>query len=142
MSGRFLRVLVAGALLGCLLPACKSPESTELFVRRTAAQDGVYIYSLPLTDTTAAYDIWFYSRVSEHPLHSLQLNVRWLSPSGESLAETVYMRSVERRGTRELYRSGLVPAEAGDWQLSVRPVGVDEDFLGLGVICKRQDGTR
>ena len=68
--------------------------------------------------------------------------MRWLSPSGESVAETVYMRSVERRGTRELYRRGLIPAEAGDWQLSVRPVGADEDFLGLGVICKRQDGTR
>ena len=142
MSGRSIRALVAGVLLGCLLPACSSPEGTEVFVRRAAAQDGVYVFSLPLTDTTAAYDIWFYSRVSERPLHSLQLNVRWLSPSGESVAETVYMRSVERRGTRELYRRGLIPAEAGDWQLSVRPVGADEDFLGLGVICKRQDGTR
>jgi len=62
--------------------------------------------------------------------------------SGNGFSETVYMRRVEVRGTREAYRSGMVPAEAGDWQLSVRPVGVDADFLGLGVICKRKDGTR
>ena len=63
MSGRSIRALVAGALLGCLLSACSSPEGTEDFVRRAAAQDGVYVFSLPLTDTTAAYDIWFYIQI-------------------------------------------------------------------------------
>ena len=52
------------------------------------------------------------------------------------------MERVDPKGEKELYRSGMVPAQAGDWQLSVRPVGVDEDFLGLGVICKKRDGTR
>ena len=114
----------------------------EEFIFRKDARDGVYVFSLPLTDTTATYDFWFYSRVGKTPLSNLQLNVQWLAPSGNGFSETVYMRHVEVGGTRELYRSGMVPAEAGDWQLSVRPVGVDEDFPGLGVVCKRRDGTR
>jgi hypothetical protein len=138
------RILAALTALACGwgLTACSEPDGMELFVRREAARDGVYVYSLPLTDTTAAYDFWFYSRVGKQPLENLQLNVQWLAPSGNGFSETVYMRRVELRGTRELYRSGMVPAEAGDWQLSVRPVGVGDDFLGLGVVFKRQDGTR
>ena len=138
-----LPALVAVVLTGCLLPSCAPPpEGVERFIRRDAARDGVYIYSLPLRDTTTAYDLWFYSRTAQRPITNLRLNVQWLSPSGEAFSETVYMRTVGPRGSRELYRSGVIPAEAGDWQLSVRPVGVDEAFLGLGVICKQTDGTR
>ncbi len=141
---RILRVasLLAALTCGWALTACSEPDGWELFVRRDAARDGVYIYNLPLTDTTAAYDFWFYSRVDRHPLENLQLNVQWLAPSGEGFSETVYMRHVGVLGTKELYRTGMVPAEAGDWQLSVRPVGVNGEFQGLGVVCKRQDGTR
>lgn len=141
MRGSLLRGLALLAL-GWGAAACSQPDATELFVRRDAARDGVYIYSLPLSDTTAAYDFWFYSRVEKQALENLQLNVQWLAPSGNGFSETVYMRRVDPGGTKELYRSGMVPAEAGDWQLSVRPVGVDGDFLGLGVVCKRNDGTR
>ena len=137
-----LLLFTALLALGWGLTGCVQPDSTEIFIRRDAARDGVYIYHLPLTDTTSAYDFWFYSRVEKRPLDNLQLNVQWLAPSGNGFSETVYMRRVEVRGTREAYRSGMVPAEAGDWQLSVRPVGVDADFLGLGIICKRKDGTR
>jgi hypothetical protein len=134
--------LLAALACGWALAGCSEPDGYEVFVRRDAARDGVYVYSLPLTDTTAAYDFWFYSRVDSRPVENLQLNVQWLAPSGNGFSETVYMRRVDPRGTRELYRSGMVPAEAGDWQLSVRPVGVDAGFQGLGVVCKRQDGTR
>ena len=132
------------ALLGCFLApvACSEPDGEELFLRREQSRDGVYVYSLPLRDTTAAYDFWFYSRTSRHSLESLQLNVQWLAPSGDGFSETVWMREVSPRGSKELYRSGMVPAQAGDWQLSVRPVGVDGDFLGFGVIWKKEDGTR
>ena len=69
---------------------------------------------------------------------------RTLSCQSPACAGTTPLRysSFEPRGSKELYRSGVVPAQAGDWQLSVRPVGVDEDFLGLGVIYKKRDGTR
>ena len=124
------------------LTACSEPDALELFVRRDQAREGTYVYSLPLTDTTAAYDFWFYSRTARHPLHSLQLDVAWQAPSGDSFSETVYMREVSPRGSREAYRSGMVPAQAGQWQLSVRPVGTDEDFLGLGIEMRKRDGTR
>ena len=142
MTRRRLGAVLAVLALGLALPACREPDSLELFVRQDEARDGVYVYSLPLKDTTAAYDFWFYSRTEHNALESLQLNIQWLAPSGEAFSETVYMRRIDPKGSKELYRSGMVPTQAGDWQLSVRPVGVDGDFLGLGVICKKQDGTR
>ena len=130
--------------LACVLalPSCAEPEAHEEFVRRDEARSGVYVYKLDLADTTAAYDVWFYSRSAERPLESVRMNVQWLAPSGEAFSETVYMRRIDPKGSKELYRSGVVPAQAGDWQLSVRPVGVDAELLGLGVICKKRNGTR
>ena len=75
-------------------------------------------------------------------MENLQLNVQWLAPSGDAFSETVYMRSVGPRGSREPYRSAVVPAQAGDWQLSVRPVGAEGELLGWGVVYKKRDGTR
>ncbi|MCR4823859.1 MAG: hypothetical protein K5849_00720 [Bacteroidales bacterium] len=132
----------AAFILGWMLPACSEPDGMEEFVSRKDARDGVYLFTLPLTDTTAAYDFWFYSRVGKTPVNNVRLNVQWLAPSGDGFSETVYMRSVGVRGTKELYRSGMVPAQAGDWQLSVRPVDVGPDFLGMGIVYKKQDGTR
>ena len=142
MTRRCLGAVLAVLAFGLALSGCMVPDTQEQFVRKDMARGGIYVYTLPLTDTTAAYDFWFYSRTEYRKLESLQLNVQWLAPSGVSFRETVYMRCVEPKGSKELYRSGMVPAEAGDWKLSVRPVGVDEDFLGLGVICRKQDGTR
>ena len=135
--------LLVALACGLMLPGCSEPDGVELFVRREEVRGGVYVFSLPLKDTTAAYDFWFYSRAERDRLENLRLNVQWLAPSGDGFAETVYMRTVEPRGTKELYRSAMVPAQAGDWQLSVRPVGADGAIRGLGVICKKnEDGTR
>ena len=140
---RLFGTVLAALALSLALPACSEPDGAELFLRRDEARDGIYVFTLPLQDTTAAYDFWFYSRTARTRLDNLQLNVQWLAPSGDGFSETVYMRSVGPLGSRELYRSGMVPAQAGDWQLSVRPVGVDEGFAGLGVIYKRYEhGTR
>ena len=142
MARRAWSLLLTALACTLALASCAEADTVEEFVRRDEARSGVYIYNLPLTDTTAAYDVWFYSRTAERPLESVRMNVQWLAPSGDAFSETVYMRRVEPRGSKELYRSGVVPAQAGEWQLSVRPVGVDEDFLGLGVIYKKRDGTR
>ena len=142
MRCRGLWLAVAALACALALAGCREPDGFETFVRRDAARNGVYVFSLPLTDTTAAYDFWFYSRTVRHPVTNLRLNVQWLSPSGDGFSETVYMRSVLRRGSKELYRSGMVPAQAGDWQLSVRPVGAEDELLGWGVVYKKHDGTR
>ena len=142
MRGRGFGLAVAALACVCALAGCREPDGYETFVRRDAARNGVYVFSLPLADTTAAYDFWFYSRTRRHAVENLQLNVQWLAPSGDGFSETVYMRSVQRRGSKELYRSGMVPAQAGDWQLSVRPVGAEDELLGWGVVYKKHDGTR
>ena len=138
----FFGLVFAALCLAAVLPACSRPEDLEFFVLRGDARDGVYVYGLPLQDTTAAYDFWFYSRTASRPVENLRLNVQWLAPSGDAFAETVYMRSVGPKGTKERYRSGMVPAQAGEWQLSVRPVGAEEELLGFGIVCKKRDGTR
>lgn len=142
MIRRVWDLLLTSLVCMLALPSCAEKDVVEEFVRRDEARSGVYVYKLNLADTTAAYDVWFYSRTAERPLESVRMNVQWLAPSGEAFFETVYMRRADPRGSKELYRSGVVPAQAGEWQLSVRPVGVDEDFLGLGVICEKKDGTR
>ena len=142
MRLRGLLLTAAALVFAGMLQACREPDGGETFIRQDAVRDGVYIYTLPLTDTTAAYDFWFYSRTRRHTVENLQLNVQWLAPSGDAFAETVYMRSVGPRGSREAYRSEVVPAQAGDWQLSVRPVGAEEELLGWGVVYKKRDGAR
>ena len=137
-SSRLLLPLLSAALL----LSCSRPLSTEIFVRSDEARDGVYVFDLTLADSLVNYDFWFYSCTLDEPLTSLPLNVQWLSPSGRRFSETVYMRKVDSDGERELYRSGVVLSEGGQWRLSVRPLGVDDNFCGLGLICEEHDGTR
>lgn len=134
---------LAVAAIALLSAACSGAGQTSRFIRSDKAPEGVYVFELPLEDSLASYDFWFYSRVEETPMSNLRLDVQWLSPSGRSLSETVYMRSVGLEGDREKYRSGMVPADAGLWRLSVRPVGAGDDFCGLGLVyVKNTDGTR
>lgn len=132
-------VIVLAVLLA--LTGCRRPLSTELFVRADRAESGVYMFDIELEDSLSAYDFWFYGRTSGGSISSLPLNVQWLSPSGRRFSETVYMKSVDADGERELYRSGVVPAEGGLWRISVRPIGAGGNFCGLGIICK-EHGTR
>ena len=102
------------------------------------AADGVYVFDFEMSDSTKLYDIYFYDRIDGPRPDSLPLNVMWVSPSGESFSETVYMDPA--RDT-ELYRSGTVPVEYGGWRICVRPVGVGGGFRGMGMVCK-ENGTR
>lgn len=122
--------------------ACSAPTDTEIFIRRDQSSAGVYVFDFPMTDSLACYDISFFSRAESETLKSVELTVLWLSPSGESDNETVYMREITRRGTEEVYREGVRPAEPGNWRISVRPDVNEKDIAGLGLICKKKDGTR
>lgn len=134
----------APALLLTLLclAACSQVSGYNGFVRSDEARDGVYSFSLPLTDSLATYDFSFYGRLLQGRQDNIELRVLWLSPSGESFSETVYMKSLDSRGGKELYRSGMSFPQWGEWRLNVRPVGVDGNFTGLGLICTKCDGTR
>lgn len=138
LMGRALtKVIIALAFLWT--PAgCVRPVSTEIFIPSSKAEDGVYVFDIEMSDSLSTYDISFYTRVDGPQLDSLPLKVLWLSPSGESFSETVYMDPSENT---ELYRSGIRLYEYGDWRICVRPDTDSRGFRGLGIIC-RQNGTR
>ena len=141
MAGRIIRAISAFAL-AMLVLACSAPTDTELFVRKDQAQNGVYIFDFPMADSLARYDVSFYSRAEKLDLQGVELSVLWLAPSGDSANETVYMKEITRKGSVELYRAGVIPAETGTWRISVRPGVEPGDIAGLGMICKKKDGTR
>ncbi len=132
------------ALLTALLclAACSPPSGYNGFVRAEDAHDGVYSFSLSVTDTVDTYDFSFYGRLLSGRQRNVELRVLWLAPSGESFSETVYMKSLDSKGCKELYRSGVRLTECGEWKLNVHPVGVGDGFTGLGLICTVSDGTR
>ena len=136
-AGALIPCLVALAL--CLAPSgCVKPASSEKFIPAAKAQAGIYVFDFEMADTLSTYDFYFYTRVDGPQLDSLPLKVMWVAPSGESFTETVYM---DPTAVMEPYRSGVRPAEAGDWRICVRPVGVSGGFRGLGLVCK-DNGTR
>lgn len=131
-----LIVVAALSLLAC---ACGKPSSYEQFVRRAAAPDGVYRFELDFSDSTALYDLSFYSPAVEKDT-MLALDVVWSYPDADSLKERVYL-PIRGKDAIEPYRSGASPSPAGSWELSVQVENQPEDFLGIGIICKRH-GTR
>ena len=140
MDGRAL-VLLLSATFAAL--SCVRPESTENFVKAADAEDGVYRFTLPLSDTLCRYDISFYTRTEGGSDASLELVAGWVSPSGATHVDTVYMAAGGPRGILAPYRTDVETFELGDWQLNVEVPEAPEGFLGLGVICKRKEyGTR
>lgn len=129
-------------LLFLSLSGCERPAETEVFVRSADAADGVYSFPVDMSDSLSSYDFWFYSRLFSGSRGNLELRVSWTSPSGGSFYETVFMERVDEYGVRELYRSGVVPVEYGEWKINVRPIDAGKDFLGLGLISRRNDGAR
>ena len=143
-----------------LLVGCR-PASYEQFIRADQAQDGEYVFALDLPDSTATYDLSLYTRVdpalmaAATPSAELALQVCWLAPAeggtplGGStspacfampeLSEIVYLPFGAEAGSVKLYRSGVKPAPAGEWHLSVTPIAPPEGLRGIGIICKRVD---
>ena len=126
-------------------------------MRADQAQDGDYIFQLDLSDSTATYDLSLYTRVdpalmaAATPSAELALQVSWMNPVGEAeasdsarfgkpaMSEIVYLPYGSDGGTVRLYRSGVKPSPAGEWQLTVTPIAPPEGLRGIGIICKRND---
>ena len=141
-SGSVLVFLLAACVMAASC-SCAKPDYQHSYVRADQSSDGVYSFEFEMTDSLASYDFWIYSRAEKVGLENLELRVLWMSPSGESFRETVYMKEVDKRGSSELYRSGVVPAEYGNWSIHIRPMPKESSLYGLGMICKSNfDGTR
>lgn len=137
MRYRFI-ILITFAVLLC---RCGLPDSAEYYVTAGNAEAGVYPFNLDMADSTASYDVFFYTRVDGGRGGGLCLDVKWTSPSGKTFSETVYMNSGDSKGIKECYRSGLEPVEPGVWKLEIKPAGSLPGLRGMGVICNR-NGTR
>ncbi len=153
-------IILLSALL--LFAASCRPASYEQFIRADQAQDGEYVFALDLSDSTVTYDLSLYTRVdpalmaAATPSAELALQVCWLAPQpsvGEAvpdstalsclavpaMSEIVYLPFGAEAGSVKLYRSGVKPAPAGEWHLSVTPIAPPEGLRGIGIICKRVD---
>ena len=105
----------------------------------------MYDFEIDFSDSTAVYDIYFYTRTdcaraSSVPV-PLRLDIWWVAPSQSVYDESVFMKTGDYRGLKQLYRKGVVPSENGVWKLCVKPDNVPPHFRGLGVVCDK-NGTR
>ena len=127
-------------LLTLLLAAsCTEPLSKERFVRGA----GPYVFPVDMTDSTAAYDLDFYTRLDgmEAPPF-VELLVRWRSPSDSLFRETVYLSvdAPRRAFSRQIYapyRADVRPLEPGVWTLTVTVPSRPEGFRGLGLVVRK-----
>jgi len=123
--------------------SCRKPELTEQFLREDQSHFGIYTFDVDMSDSLSTYSVSFYTAVDGKKSQiCVPLQVVWLSPSGKTYSETVYMTAGNSSGDRELYRSGLVPYEFGRWTIGIASLHDIEGFRGMGVIVERKDGTR
>ncbi len=138
------------SFLAVVLPlffSCARPSSTEEFIKVTEARNGIFSFKLDMSDSLSVYDLSFYSRVDRNPLGTkgndarIRLVATWISPSGKTFTETVYMPAGNAEGIIRKYRTGMQPKEFGEWTLNVKAFSQEKGFRGLGLICER-NGTR
>ena len=152
-----LMMLAAFAVTGV---SCSRPVSYEKFVSvEDREANGLYRYTIDLSDSLCSYDVSFYSRIDVNVLketlpRDFSMMVTWTAPSGQRFRETVYFGISEgstgsdsySRQYVKPYRKSLVPIEFGTWEIEVLVnSGADvPGFRGLGIICKKNlpDGTR
>ena len=141
-----LRSIVSLALLALLAIACQEPLSTEQYV----LGGGPYVFTVDMSDTTATYDFDLYTRLDGEPedLISLQgtlLRAEWRSPSDSLQTEKIYLplkgqyNTYYSKQVYEPYRTGVRPAEAGIWTLSIRQEDRSQvvPLRGLGLVVRK-----
>ncbi|MBQ9400377.1 MAG: hypothetical protein IJU27_07050 [Bacteroidales bacterium] len=141
-----LRRILTALAAALALVSCTDMSTYEQFVRTSNAPDGVYAFTMELSEDSS-YDMVICTRddavaFSESALQVLRLDLEWVAPSGKSWQETVYMRSGGQKGNAVTYREDSVPSETGEWKLYIKPSAVSGTFRGIGFICTTEDGTR
>lgn len=129
--------------------SCSSPEAVEQFVSVSDVDAaGRLGFELNMSDTSATYDLSFFTRVDSPDrkfgqLTEFPLRVYFVSPAGKVFSETVYLPLELFEGTDSFvhdicvdYRSDIVPYEYGIWNLYVIPPAVD-GLRGIGVILNK-----
>ena len=128
------------------LASCVEPRISEEF-RPKADRDslGRYCFEVSLADSTKSYDITFYTRVDCGAstfalLQDIPVNVEFVSPSGESFSEDVFLAkdrfnpvSAGTYDAKVAYRANCAPAEYGLWDMNITVPEV-RGMRGWGVI--------
>ena len=131
-------------LLGLLAIACQEPLSTEQYV----LGGGPYVFTVDMSDTTATYDFDLYTRLDGEPedlipLQGTLLRAEWRSPSDSLQTEKIYLKgqynTYYSKQVYEPYRTGVRPAEAGIWTLSIRQEDRSQvvPLRGLGLVVRK-----
>lgn len=140
-----VRSIVPGCiLLSAVLFSCVRPVSYERFIRRSSAPGAEYVFTVPMKDSLASYDISLFSRVDVKEKVQLKLEVDWIPPCDRdsvALRDTVYMTVDGIDGSSSLYRSSVRANPPGDWGIRVKVVSPPKKLRGMGIIC-RENGTR
>ena len=132
----------------CLLSAvsCAKPDAEEQFIKVRDAENGLYEFTVSLSDSLSTYDFGFYFRADQFfagsRQYSIPMDISWISPSSRTaLKERVYVCGKGSEGVRLEYRSGVRISETGEWKIRVCPRSIPDRFRGLGLTVKR-NGTR
>ena len=118
--------------------------SKEVFtLAEKLGSDGTYHFEMDMSDTLSVYDVWLYTRIdASNPTMAtcpgFGLDVTWKAPSGQMYGEEVYFDTplgseYYSHQYKALYRSGLIPVEAGVWTLSLKVRDEVEGLRGMGV---------
>jgi len=134
-------------LLALLAAACTEPLSTETYV----SGPGPYVFTLDLSDSTAAYDFDLYTRLDGspkeiEPIQGVLLRAEWRTPSDSLFVEKIYLplkgsrESYFSRQVYEPYRADVRPAESGEWTLTLRQEDRSQvvPFRGMGLVVRKK----
>lgn len=119
-----------------LAAGCSNPSVREDFILESNASKGVYPFRIDMSDSLSSYTVSFYTKADVSKPAHIPLEVKWKSPSGKVYAENVYMPVGKDKGDRFVYRSGIVPPEAGEWRLFLNPADSAGVLRGMGVILE------
>ncbi len=143
-------------ILSLSIYSCKQPMFEEYYVdSKQIDSNGVYHFSLDLSDTTLLYDMSFYlslhcsNKDFEH-FNGLGLSITWRSPLDSIYREKVFvtknMQIASNSFTKNLetdYRLGMRPIHRGVWHMGIRPIATNYYKInGIGIrLTKRKYGT-
>ena len=129
-------------LLLFLALACREPRVSETFIRG----DGPFVFSVDMSDSTAAYSFDIYSRVDrQRASGELRLLMRWRSPQEAEFRETVYLplkghTSFFSSEAYAPYRADVRPSVPGVWTLTVSMPDLQREGLrGMGLVVRKSE---
>ena len=133
-----MKKLTIIALTTLLLAACAEPSSREQFIRSDGS--GEYSFPVEMNDSSAVYDLSFYTVIDKPLLRSdtlgfIPMKLLWRSPSGMYMSEKVFYPA---DSLLVCYRRNLEPVDTGTWILEVSVENEPEGMRGLGLIVAKK----